>query len=425
MQKLWASVKKEFLLLWNDKVGLVLMFAMPLLLVFVITIIQDSATRIAAENKISMLAVNHDRGESGKELLRRLTESGMFEFTSGDELDRENLNQELLSKGRLMALYIPADFTERLTAGAEEISSIMLRDLGLELSDALIQSPPKTNVAFYFDPVLQESFTTSIQNIIRAFITNVETALVIDQLYKDTEINAEPEELKARMLANRVEIDMFAAGRSGSGMRPNSTQHNVPAWTIFAMFFMVVSLGGNIVKERTSGSFLRLKTMPTGFFLVIFSKMLVYVAIAVLQVLVIFSVGIFLFEKIGLHRLSIPSNHTAFAVVVLLSSFAAVSYALLVGTWARSLEQANGFGAISIVLFAALGGIWVPTFIMPDFMQVISKLSPLQWCLQGFYTLFLKEGSWVDLKWVILSITGFILACHAGIYVRLRSDNLV
>lgn len=425
MHKLLASIKKEFLLLWNDKVGLLLMFAMPLLLVFVITIIQDSATRIAAENKISILAVNHDQGKSGAELLSRLTESGMFEFTHEDHLKKEDLNQELLSKGRLMALYIPSDFSARLAAGAEEISSIMLRDLGLEISDALISSPPKTNVAFYFDPVLQENFTTSVQNIIKAFITNVETALVIDQLYEDTEIEVKPDELKSRMLANRVEIDMYSAGRGGSGMRPNSTQHNVPAWTIFAMFFMVVSLGGNVVKERNSGSFLRLKTMPTGFFLVIFSKMFVYVVIAVLQVVLIFSVGILFFEKLGLYRLTIPTNYTAFAVVVLLSSLAAVSYALLVGTWARSLEQANGFGAISIVLFAALGGIWVPTFIMPDFMQVISKLSPLQWCLQGFYTLFLKEGNWVDLKWVILSITGFILTCHAGIYLRLRSDNLV
>lgn len=425
MYKLLASLKKEILLLWSDKAGLLLMFAMPLLLVFVITIIQDSATRIASENKISILAVNHDSGGSGKELLEKLTASGMFEFTLRNELSREGINQELLSKGILMALYIPPDFTSKLTGGAGEISSLMLRDLGIEQEGSVVSSPPKPNVSFYFDPVLQENFTTSVQNIVGAFVTQVETALVIDQLYEDTEIEARPDELKGRMLANRVKIDMFATGRGGSGLRPNSTQHNVPAWTIFAMFFMVVSLGSNVVKERNSGSFLRLKTMPTSFFLVIFSKMLVYVLLAVLQVALIFSIGIFLFRKIGLPGLVIPGNYGAFITVVLLSSLAAVSYALLVGTLARSQEQANGFGAISIVLFAALGGIWVPTFIMPEFMQVISMFSPLQWCLQGFYTLFLKEGSWVDLKWVILSITAFVMACQAGIYLKLRSEKLV
>lgn len=425
MQKVLASIKKECLLLWNDKIGLLLMFAMPLLLVFVITIIQDSATKLASENKISMLAVNHDKGESGGKLLADLTRSGMFEFTLRPELGRGQLNQELLSKGLLMALYIPEDFTSRLSGGAEEISSLMLRDLGLESDEKKAVTMPKPNVAFYFDPVLQENFTTSIQNIIGAFVTNVETGLVIDQVYSDTEIEAKPDLLKERMLSNRVQIEMFATGRGSSGMRPNSTQHNVPAWTIFAMFFMVVSLGSNVVKERTSGSFLRLKTMPTSFFLVILSKMLVYVALAVLQVLLIFSVGIWLFGRIGLHKLTLPDHYTAFAVVVFLSSLAAVSYAMLVGTFAKSQEQANGFGAISIVLFAAIGGIWVPTFIMPDFMQIISKLSPLQWCLQGFYILFLKEGSWVDLKWVILSIVAFTGACFGGIYFRLRAEKLV
>ncbi len=425
MYKLLASLKKEILLLWSDKAGLLLMFAMPLLLVFVITIIQDSATRIASENRISILAVNHDKGASGKELLDKLTASGMFEFTLRNELGREEVNRELLSKGILMALYIPPDFTSKLTGGAQEISSLMLRDLGMEQGGRVVSSPPKPDVSFYFDPVLQENFTTSVQNIVGAYVTQVETALVIDQLYVDTEIEARPDELKNRMLSNRVRIDMYATGHGGSGMRPNSTQHNVPAWTIFAMFFMVVSLGSNVVKERNSGSFLRLKTMPTSFFLVIFSKMLVYVLLAVLQVALIFSVGIFLFRKIGLPELVIPGNYGAFLTVVLLSSLAAVSYALLVGTLARSQEQANGFGAISIVLFAALGGIWVPTFIMPDFMQVISMFSPLQWCLQGFYTLFLKEGSWVDLKWVILSIAAFVTACQAGIYMKLRSEKLV
>lgn len=426
MHKLFASVRKEILLLLNDKVGLLLMFAMPLLLVFVITIIQDSATKIASENKISMLAVNHDRGESGRKLLDNLTKSGMFGFAEKPELQRDHLSRELLSKGLLMALYIPEDFTSRLTAGAGEVSSLLLKDLGVEEdSTADEPHPGKAKVAFYFDPVLQDNFTNSIQNIVSAFVTSVETALVIDQLYVDAGLEGNPEILKEKMLSNRVEIDLFAASRGATGLRPNSTQHNVPAWTIFAMFFMVVSLGSNVVKERTSGSFLRLKTMPSSFSLVIVSKMLVYVLLAVLQVVLIFSIGIFLFEKIGLHKLTIPNNFSAFVVIVLLSSLAAVCYALLVGTFARSQEQANGFGAISIVLFAALGGIWVPTFIMPDYMQVISKFSPLQWCLQGFYILFLKEGSWGDLKWVILSIAGFILVCMGGIYARLKSEMLV
>lgn len=401
------------------------MFAMPLLLVFVITVIQDSALKVASENRVALLVANHDRGSSGEVLLDKLQASGLFELSVQNELEERDLNGELLSKGRLMALYIPETFTEGLEKSAREVSTLMLRDLGMDYDPKALVLPVKPSVSFYFDPVLQENFTYSIQSIIRAYMTNVETSLVIDRLYADTEIEVSPDLLKEKMLSNRVSINAFAASRGKSGLQPNSTQHNVPAWTIFAMFFMVVSLGANVVKERINGSFLRLKTMPTSFFLVIFSKMLVYVVVAVLQVALIFSIGVYVFGRIGLHPLTIPAHYGAFAMVVLLSSLAAVSYALLIGVFAKSNEQANAFGAISIVLFAALGGIWVPTFVMPDFMQVISKFSPLQWCLQGFYILFLKEGSWDDLKWVILYLLLFVGVCQLGIYLKLRAEKLV
>jgi ABC-2 type transport system permease protein len=52
MYKLYISIKKEILQLINDKVGLLIMFAMPLLLVVIITLIQDSTFKLVKENKI-------------------------------------------------------------------------------------------------------------------------------------------------------------------------------------------------------------------------------------------------------------------------------------------------------------------------------------------------------------------------------------
>ena len=40
---------------------------------------------------------------------------------------------------------------------------------------------------------------------------------------------------------------------------PNSVQHNVPAWTLFAIFFIIVPLSINIVKEKSQGTFVRLR----------------------------------------------------------------------------------------------------------------------------------------------------------------------
>jgi ABC-2 type transport system permease protein len=61
----------------------------------------------------------------------------------------------------------------------------------------------------------------------------------------------------------------------------NSVQHNVPAWTIFAMFFIVIPLGGALLKEREDGSLLRLKLMPGSYLHIQLGKVLFYVIVCI------------------------------------------------------------------------------------------------------------------------------------------------
>ena len=59
------------------------------------------------------------------------------------------------------------------------------------------------------------------------------------------------------MLNNNTAINEIPVSRSNGaiGYTPNATQHNVPAWTIFAMFFVVMSLGGSVVREKNERQF--------------------------------------------------------------------------------------------------------------------------------------------------------------------------
>jgi ABC-2 type transport system permease protein len=425
MFKVFSSLRKEFLLLINDKVGLVLMFLMPLLLVFIITVIQDSAYKIVNENQIPILVVNHDKGDEGAKLVKLLSESGLFKIDLENNLQQKSLKSELLSKGKMVALYIPEGFTAGLESNASDVSQILMDDLGLEYAGGDVEKVPMPALSFYNDPVLQENYSFSIMGIIQSYMGVIENGLMIERMYSNMDIGDRSAKLKDTMLSNRVKIDQILASNNNSTAIPNSTQHNVPAWTIFAMFFMVVSLGSNIVKERVSGSFLRLKTMPTTFMLVMFSKMSVYVVVAVLQVALTFSMGIWILPKLGLPKLTIPSDFVAFAAVVFVSSMAAVSYALLIGSIARTEQQANGFGAISIIIFGAIGGILVPTFVMPGFMQFAGNFSPLHWCLEGFYVLFLKGGSWQELRYVFSFLGVFILICQLSTYFKLRLERII
>ena len=76
MKKLGASIVKEFLLLINDKVGLLLMYLMPVLLVFIITLVQDSTFKLVNENKLELLIINDaSQRQLGRETLSSIAQS--------------------------------------------------------------------------------------------------------------------------------------------------------------------------------------------------------------------------------------------------------------------------------------------------------------------------------------------------------------
>lgn len=425
MKKLSASIRKELLLLINDKVGLLLMYLMPVLLVFIITLVQDSTFKLVNENKLELLVVNDDAGDLGDTLINQLGRSGTFVITTKKKMDEAQIQSHLLDGDELIAIRIPEHFSEALKNKATNISTGMLLEFELADSSDFVETPGDFPLIMYYDPVLQESFRFSILSTLHTYVGMLENRLMIEQLYVSMGYEEIPSDMERRFADNHLKIEEISASSSKHEIIPNSTQHNVPAWSIFAMFFMVISLGGNIVKERLSGSFIRLQTIPTSFSLVLISKTITYLGVALTQLALIFALGKFVFPHLGLPALALPSNIVGLILVSALSAMAAISFAMLVGTWAKTQEQANGFGAVSVIILAAIGGIWVPSFVMPAYLQSIGKLSPLHWCLEGYYTLFLKGGDWYLLLPSLLFLIIFILACQIGVYIKLRLQNYI
>src|SRR5690606_469989 len=82
--------------------------------------------------------------------------------------------------------------------------------------------------------------------------------------------------------------------------------------------------------------------------------------------------------------------------VALAISFAATSYGYFVGAVFKTTNQALPFGAISIVILSAMGGIWIPIDLLPPMMQTAAKLSPLHWGLDAVHQLILRNGGLAD-----------------------------
>ncbi len=426
MFKLWSTILKDIRILTRDKLGLIFMFVMPIVLAVVITAVQNSTFEMLNTNTVPMLLCNRDTGEAGKQLETAIGKAGMFRIqtVSPNEND-EALSARMHAKDAVIAIIIPSGFSSKIKLKANETAMKALKNFGMQTDSIKTDSSSIQPITLLYHPVLQETFRHSIQGALRSALQVVQNKEVLRSLYFNLNEKAMPDSMEKELMAGQVAINEIPVSRSGSRNIPNASQHNVPAWTVFAMFFIVISLGGSVVREKLNGSFVRLKTLPTNYLVSVLSKQLTYLFVTVLQAAVVFSLGIWLFPSMGLPKLDLPADIIGVGIVTLICGWCAVSYAIMIGVFAKTQEQSNGIGAVSIVLMAAIGGLLVPSFAMPQSFQFVMKLSPLHWCLEAYYGLFLEGGKLKDVVLNILPLLGITFIIQAITLFGLKRKNLI
>jgi ABC-2 type transport system permease protein len=206
---------------------------------------------------------------------------------------------------------------------------------------------------------------------------------------------------------------------------PTSTQHNVPAWTIFGMFFIVILVVGNIIKEKKEGSAIRLKTLPTSYLTMMNGKIIVYASVCMIQFFIMIAVGVFVLPLLGLPALNLGHHIEAILVLAFFTALAATGFGVLIGTLANSEQQGAILGSLLVLLLSAIGGILVPTYVMPEIMRKISMMSPLNWSLSGFYQIILRGAdlSGIAFNCTLLVIFFIITVFLSNIINKIRSKS--
>jgi ABC-2 type transport system permease protein len=177
-------------------------------------------------------------------------------------------------------------------------------------------------------------------------------------------------------------------------IKPTVVQNNVPAFALFAMFFIVIPLSGSLITEKNEGAYNRLRTLPISYFTILSSKTVVYVIVCLLQLLMMMAVGIWFFPAVfGMPALQ-TGNHVGLILVsALASALAAVGFGMLIGTLSHTIGQAAMFGSLFVVILSILGGIFIPVYLMPAPLQAVSIISPIRWGLDSFLDIFVRKAT--------------------------------
>jgi ABC-2 type transport system permease protein len=375
----------------RDLPGLGLLFLMPALLLIVITLTQekvmtgmDSGTRVAL--------VNLDRSALGDSIEADLKKEPGIHLTLYESL--EEAESRVFRGDHQVLVYIPDSTTEKLgnpgmTAGIRILYDPAMMKLYKDIMGTSLQSVIESNAAEYYTGALVHSLEITVAQMIGFKFELPRPAGDMKQL---------------------VSIDEGIAGGQEFLLEYNIVRNNVPAFILFAMFFIVIPLAGSILNEKQQGTRDRLLTLPISWALLFSGKVAVYLVVCIAQFLVMIAIGRFLIPLIcQLPPLPLDVNILALAAITLAAGLAAIGFGLLIGTFSSTFHQAAPIGSVLVVVLAILGGIFVPSYMMPEAVEKISVISPLRWGTDAYYSIFARYAGLENVLGQFLLLLAFFI----------------
>jgi ABC-type multidrug transport system permease subunit len=194
---------------------------------------------------------------------------------------------------------------------------------------------------------------------------------------------------EAAALADPLEeerISLEERNLTGNQISVTSFEQNVPGFSImFVLLAVVFATAMGLHDERDWGTLPRLLVAPAGFTWMLLGKLGARFVMGVAQMLVLFLWGHFVFE------VSLGSSVLAFLLLTFAVVFVCVTLGLVVAGIARTREQTQPMSLAVVMAFSALGGLWWPQSITPDWMREISPIVFTTWAMRGMNDLVLRD----------------------------------
>ena len=393
MRKLWFILKKDFLLLFRDIPGLIILFLMPVLLIFVVTLAQENALK-SQNSKMNILFVDELKSPFSHKLQANLDSSGFFHPVA--EINKIPIN---LSQAKT--------FVE---TGDYKFAVIIPRN--------------DTAIIILIDPTLQEALKTSVLTSLTYIVKATQAKEAMNDI-----LNNLPGNVQLVMRATVAEtmqklppVREVYALKEKSSIEPNVIQNNVPGFILFAMFFIVIPLAGSLITEKNEGSFQRLRALPVRLSAILGGKVIIYVGVCLLQFILMMGIGTWVFPTFfGFPSLDLGHQYAAIAIATIAAALAAVGFGMVVGSAATTHNQAALFGSVMVVLLGITSGTFLPIHLMPKLIQYISYMSPMRWGIDNYLNLFIREGDLFSIlpnTFLLILFFGFAMMISIAIFAK-------
>ncbi len=173
---------------------------------------------------------------------------------------------------------------------------------------------------------------------------------------------------------------------TGNRLAVTPFEQNVPGFSLmFVLLAVVFGTATGLHDERDWGTLPRLLVAPAGFTWMLLGKLGARWLLGVLQMMVLLLWGRAFFG------ISLGASPTAFLLLCAVVVLCAVATGLVVAAATDGREQAQPLGLVAVIVLSAIGGLWWPQDIVPDWLRQISPIAFTTYAMAGMNDLVLRD----------------------------------
>ena len=356
--RLLSIMRKELIQITRDRRTVIITFIQPIIMLFLL-----GAAATTDVRNVPAALFDQDHSTAARDLLDAYRAADYFKFDH--EVNSVDEIRSLVSSGAVKAgLIIPPDYGQRLAAGEP------------------------AQVAFVIDgsdPTIAATALSAATLIAQAKSTQVLQERL--QARGQTIAASQPIEVRTQVWYNP---DLISAYFMIPGLIGTILQQ-------LAVLLTAVS----IVRERERGTIEQLIITPIRSWELIVGKLTPYVGLAFFDVLEVLIIGVVVF------KVPMVGNLGLLLFVTMLFLTTALGIGLFISSAARTQQEAQMLGALTLLPSFFLAGIFFPIAAMPPFLQAVSYLIPLRYFNEAVRAIMLKGATMQDIQGPVIALVIF------------------
>ncbi len=440
MKKILRLIKKDYILFWHDKVAVGLTFIVPAALILLFgSIFGRSGGGTASGIRLAFLSQNQTK--IAKKIESTLDTSSTFRIIKsytddeGKEVpfDTSSIKDYIIKGNASSALVIPKDAYTDTSFGIKlKFYYNPKNAMEMQIVQGLLQQAIMTQIPEVFNQSMMRRseeylgkqkgtmFNKKMASVISQYF-DVDTSKILRQGFYSFESDTTDEDTASTKGAsdffkNIVKLDKEQlVGKEVSN--PNATR-SVGGWAMMFLLFSITASATSLFDERNSGVTLRILSAPVSRTDILWSKYLYNISLGIIQLLVLFLAGYALFN------IDIFSNFGNLFLVIICSSAAATAFGMVLAAFSKTNAQANGLGTFLILTMSAIGGAWFPTFLLPEFIRILSKFTIVYWSVEGFLQVLWNGAGFLEILPYLGILIGIGVLVNAVSFWRFKKGDI-